>query len=70
VFDELDGLGDEEGTEAARNDAKRITGPFIDALRTFALFTDAEEIELTGIDALKLLVVIGVELNVPPTGAT
>jgi hypothetical protein len=70
VLEELEGLGEDEGTAAARNDANLITGTFTDALRTFALLTDAEVIELTGIDALKLLVVIGVELNVPPTGAT
>lgn len=70
MFDELEGLGEDEGTEAARNDANLMTGTFTDALRTFALFTDADVIELTGIDALKLLVDIGVELNVPPTGAT
>ena len=66
---DADGLGVELGTDAIRSEASRTVGPLTDALRTLALLTDADVIELTGIVALKFVVVIGVELNVPPTGA-
>jgi hypothetical protein len=50
-------LGDELGTDAILNDASlRVAPPDelpTEALRTLALLTEADEIELTGIVALK-----------------
>lgn len=68
--DELEELGDELGTDAMRIDARRMVAVPTDATRALAPLTDAEEIELTGMVAVKFCVVIGVVPNVPPTGAT